>query len=408
MTFQALPRHTVLFLIGDVGEAGCSRLRKTVVVSLVLHLCLLAVIMGAKFFKKTERPLSAVEVSLVTLPPVEAKPEPKVEKAVPHPTPKPVQSAPMPVPPKPVQPPTPQRVPPPVQAAPVAKAAPPAPAPVPAPRLQAPVLAVPQPVPQAAKSPASAPVTNRADVLRDVMKDIELPPNAPQYGDLAPMKPADVKKSAQPKAGGPERSDLDAMLKKLNVPEMAAAQTAPPQEPPKPTVAPTKRASLSEEMTSDLDRELQDLKKLPSLPPVKTTEPVREVKPMFREPQPVASAPPVTASVPRSKPETRLRVAGMPGSNQYLARVQARISSFWTAPPVDISGKVLTVTVRFRLERDGRVGSVVIEQSSGNDYYDMAAQRAVQSAIPLPPFPPDLTDSYFDAHFTFAVGEAAG
>ncbi len=408
MTFQALPRHTVLFLIGDVGEAGCSRLRKTVVVSLVLHLCLLAVIMGAKFFKKTERPLSAVEVSLVTLPPVEAKPEPKVEKAVPHPTPKPVQSAPMPVPPKPVQPPTPQPVPPPVQAAPVAKAAPPAPAPVPAPRLQAPVLAVPQPVPQAAKSPASAPVTNRADVLRDVMKDIELPPNAPQYGDLAPMKPADVKKSAQPKAGGPERSDLDAMLKKLNVPEMAAAQTAPPQEPPKPTVAPSKRASLSEEMTSDLDRELQDLKKLPSLPPVRTTEPVREVKPMFREPQPVASAPPVTASVPRSKPETRLRVAGMPGSNQYLARVQARISSFWTAPPVDISGKVLTVTVRFRLERDGRVGSVVIEQSSGNDYYDMAAQRAVQSAIPLPPFPPDLTDSYFDAHFTFAVGEAAG
>ncbi|MEK6802594.1 MAG: TonB family protein [Nitrospirota bacterium] len=400
MTFQALPRHTALFLIGDVGEAGSRRLRKTVVVSLVLHLCLLSVIMGAKFFKKTERPLSAVEVSLVTLPPVEAKPEPKVEKAVPHPTPKPVQSAPMPVPPKPVQTP----IPPPVQAAPVAKPAPPAPAP----RLQAPVLAAPQPVPQAAKSPSSAPVTNRADVLRDVMKDIELPPNAPQYGDLAPMKPADAKKSAQPKVGGPERSDLDAMLKKLNVPEMAAAQTAPPQEPPKPAVRPTKRASLSEEMNNDLDRELQDLKKLPSLPPVKATEPVREVKPMFREPQPVASAPPVTASVSRSKPETRLRVAGMPGSNQYLARVQARISGFWTAPPVDISGKALTVTVRFRLERDGRVGSVIIEQSSGNDYYDMAAQRAVQSAIPLPPFPPDLTDSYFDAHFTFAVGEAAG
>ena len=408
MTFQALPRHTALFLIGDVGEAGSRRLRKTVVVSLVLHLCLLSVIMGAKFFKKTERPLSAVEVSLVTLPPVEAKPEPKVEKAVPHPTPKPVQSAPMPVPPKPVQTPTPPPIPPPVQAAPVAKSAPPAPAPAPAPRLQAPVLAAPQPVPQASKSPSSAPVTNRADVLRDVMKDIELPPNAPQYGDLAPMKPAEVKKSAQPKVGGPERSDLDAMLKKLNVPEMAAAQTAPPQEPPKPAVTPTKRASLSEEMNNDLDRELQDLKKLPSLPPVKATEPVREVKPMFREPQPVASAPPVTASVPRSKPETRLRVAGMPGSNQYLARVQARISSFWTAPPVDISGKVLTVTVRFRLERDGRVGSVIIEQSSGNDYYDMAAQRAVQSAIPLPPFPPDLTDSYFDAHFTFAVGEAAG
>ena len=296
-----------------------------------------------------------------------------------------------------------------VGAAPAAKAAPaPAPAPIPVPKLQAPVLTAPQPIPQAAKSPSSAPVTNRADVLRDVMKDVELPLNAPKYGDIAPMKPAEVKKSAQPKLGAPERSDLDAMLKKLNVPDMAAPQVAVPQEPPKPNVTPAKRASLSEEMTSDLDRELQDLKKLQAPPPVKTAEPVREVKPMFREPQPPATAPPVTASVARTKPTPMLRVPGMSGSNPYLARVQARISGFWTAPPVDLSGKVLTVTVRFRLERDGRVGSVIIEQSSGNDYYDMAAQRAVQSAIPLPPFPPDLTDSYFDAHFTFAVGEAAG
>ena len=161
-------------------------------------------------------------------------------------------------------------------------------------------------------------------------------------------------------------------------------------------------------MTSDLDRELQDLKKLQAPPPVKVTEPVREVKPMFREPQPTVTAPPVMASIPRTKPIPTLRVPGVSGSNPYLARVQARISGFWTAPPVDITGKALTVTVRFRLERDGRVGSVIIEQSSGNDYYDMAAQRAIQSAIPLPPFPPDLTDSYFDAHFTFAVGEAAG
>ncbi|MBK9997252.1 MAG: TonB C-terminal domain-containing protein [Nitrospira sp.] len=88
--------------------------------------------------------------------------------------------------------------------------------------------------------------------------------------------------------------------------------------------------------------------------------------------------------------------------------VQARISSFWAAPPVDISGKVLTVTVRFRLERDGSIGGVTIEQTSGNAYFDMAAQRAVQSAVPLPRVPSELTDSYFDAHFTFAVGEAAG
>ena len=270
MTFQALPRHTALFLIGDLVEAGGGRLRKTVVISLLLHLCLLSVIMGAKLFKKTERPMSAVEVSLVSLSAIEMKPEPKVEKVekvVPRPTPKPVQSAPIPVPPKPMQAPTP---PPPVQAAPAPK--PITPAPVPAPQLPAPTLTAPQPIPQAAKSPSSAPVTNRSDVLRDVMKDIELPPDAPQYGDLAPMKPAEVKRAAQPKPERtPERSDLDAMLKRLKVPEMAAAPVPVEASPeaPKPTVVPPKRASLSEETTSDLDRELRDLKKLQTLPPVK-------------------------------------------------------------------------------------------------------------------------------------------
>ncbi|MBV6470722.1 TonB family protein [Nitrospirales bacterium NOB] len=420
MTFQTLPRQTSLFLTGDGGDAGESRLRKTVMVSLLLHLCVLTLIMGVKLFKKTERPLSAVEVSLVTLPAVEPKPEPKmekvekmerVEKVVPRPVPRPVQPAPIPVPPKPVQ--TPAPTPPPVQTAPVAKPAPLAPvppAPTPAPRLPVPTLSAPQPISQATHAPATAPVTNRTDVLKDVMKDIELPPNAPQYGDLAPMKPAEAKRAAQAKLErSPDRSELDAMLKRLKVPDLAPAASADlPHEPAKPTVPPPKRASLSEELHSELDRELQDLKKLPPPPPVKVTEPVREVKPMFREPQPVASAPPVTASVTRTKPDTKLRVAGISGSNQYLARVQARISGFWTAPPVDLSGKALTVVVKFRLERDGRVGTVVIEQSSGNEYYDLSAQRAIQSAIPLPPFPPDLTESYFDAHFTFAVGEAAG
>jgi len=426
MTFHTLPRHSSLILMGDFGEVGGSRLRKTVILSLFLHLCLLAVIMGAKLFKKVERPLSAMEVALVSLPTVETKPEPKVEqvekveKTTPRPTPKPVQSAPIPVPPKPVMPPSP-----PVQPAPVVKSAPPAPAPVPpapppavtpahapvpvpVPRLPVPTLTAPQPIPLAAKAPSSAPVTNRTDVLRDVMKDIELPPNAPKYGDLAPTKPAEVKRAVQPKPErAPERSDVDAMLSKLKVPEMASAPADAPKEPPKPAVAPPKRASLSEELNSDLDRELQDLKKLQAPPPVKVSEPVREVKPMFREPQPIASAPPAPAAVTRTKPDTKMKVAGVSGSNPYFARVQARISGFWKPPLVDLPGKAM-VMVRFRLERNGRVGSVVIEQSSGNDYYDRSAQRAVLDANPLPPIPSDLTDPYYDTYFTFSVDEAAG
>lgn len=154
--------------------------------------------------------------------------------------------------------------------------------------------------------------------------------------------------------------------------------------------SPSKRPSLSEQMTSELDRELQDLKKLQP--------------PQFRQPSPSVRAPRAAVNASRSKPIPMLRVPGVSGANPYFARVQARIAGFWTAPPADISGKELSVTVRFRIERDGRIGSVLVEQSSGNELYDMAAQRAVQSAVPFPPFPPDLSDSYFDAHFTFAVG----
>ena len=186
--------------------------------------------MGAKFFKKTERPLSAVEVSLVTLPPVEAKPEPKVErlKAVPKPAPKPVHRLRCPCLPNRYRPDA--DPPPPVQAAPVAKPAPPAPTP---PRFLFPVggarVGGATAGSHAAKSPSSKPVTNRADVLLGCHEGRGLPLNAPKYGDIAPMKPAEVKKSPAAQVGGAGAIDVDAMLKKLNVPDMAAPRVSTPQ-----------------------------------------------------------------------------------------------------------------------------------------------------------------------------------
>ena len=42
----------------------------------------------------------------------------------------------------------------------------------------------------------------------------------------------------------------------------------------------------------------------------KFSDSIREAKPMFREPQPAVIAPPVAASIPRTKPDARLRVVG--------------------------------------------------------------------------------------------------
>ncbi|MBS0171496.1 MAG: TonB C-terminal domain-containing protein [Nitrospira sp.] len=112
--------------------------------------------------------------------------------------------------------------------------------------------------------------------------------------------------------------------------------------------------------------------------------------------------------VNQNKAGAQLQVAGVTGSNPYLRRIQSQIGRFWTAPPVDLSGRAMTVTVAFRLERDGRVNNLKIEKSSGNEYYDIAATRAVQSAVPFPPFPPDMTNPYLDCQYTFGVGEARG
>ncbi|MGD9728982.1 MAG: TonB C-terminal domain-containing protein [Nitrospiraceae bacterium] len=433
MTSQVLSRQHALFLTG--GGRRKDRLRKTLIVSLVLHVCVLALIAGFRF-KKVERPLSAVEVSLVTAPTPEVKPEAPVEKA--KPVAKPVQPAPIAVPPKPVQtpPPSVQTKPAPMQAKPAPAPSPP-PAPSrpsaappsmalqaapsqPAPSLvqpvpPAPTLTVPQPIPQTVKPSPAAPVRSRRDVMEDLLKDIELPPNAPKFGDLSPMKPAESRKPLPAKlehAQEKPQNDLE-FLKKLKVPEMAAAPIEAPKESSRSVPVPPKVPSLSED--KELNRELKEFKPLQAPPTVKLPEPVRETKPMFREP-PVRSAPvqqqspPVSASVPKisKTPVTKMNVPGSSGSNPYLALVQRAINEKWTAPPVDISGAALTVVIRFRLSRNGVISGVAITQQSGNDYYDLAGRRAVLSVDRLPPFPPDIAEKFYDIFYTFAVGEGSG
>ena len=66
--------------------------------------------------------------------------------------------------------------------------------------------------------------------------------------------------------------------------------------------------------------------------------------------------------------------------------------------------RAIWVLVKFRLDKTGQVSGLVVERTSGNEYYDLAALRAVRTAI-LPTFPPEIRNPYFDAHFSFAVGE---
>jgi TonB family protein len=298
-----------------------ARLKRTLVLSLILHVVVLLVAMGLRLPQKGERPLTSLEVSLVSLP----TPVRQTESA------KPVESA---------------------------------------------KVSDPKPVP----APSAAPPMR--EKRRDMLQDLQLPPDAPKFGDLSPA----TKSLAQPQQAA----------KVLDIPRVPDAAQDPAAKIPQ-------RSTVSE----DLNRELEEeLKKIKQFQPAAKLEIPKEVKPSESSVKP---APQQEVKVPAAKtPETTLRISGTAGSNPYWARVQSIISSQWEPPPIDMAGQTYTMIVRFRLQRDGTIKDVVVQQSSGNAYFDMAGQRAVLRPRILPVFPAEMADSYKDVEMVFRVGESVG
>jgi TonB family protein len=82
----------------------------------------------------------------------------------------------------------------------------------------------------------------------------------------------------------------------------------------------------------------------------------------------------------------------------YIERMKTLIGSHWLRP--QISGGVAT-TVYFRIDRDGTIGDVRTETSSGNGTFDRAALRAIMETSPLPPLPFAYNGTFLGVHLTF-------
>ena len=323
------------------------RLKRAVVWSVALHLVVFVVVTWVRLPQHGERPLASIEISLASLPTPPVKTAEPVKAVEPVKTPVKQVETPVPTPP--------------VKAAPVA--------------------------PPVVQREVAAPSKAAQNPMRDLLKGIELPPDAPKFGDYSP---ADKPKKVQEPAV--------ANVPKLKLPDVPVVSEA--KVVTKKPAETKSRPSLTDELNRELDEELNKIKK-PELP--------QESRVAHAESQPTP-APQLEAKAPSVKAvDTTLKVPGMaPGSNVYLAQVRRKISSMWAAPPVDVTAQAYRVVVKFRLHRDGSVSGVAVEQSSGNEYFDLAGKRAVVTANPLPIFPADLTESYFDAHFTFTVGEQNG
>ena len=308
------------------------RLGRTLTVSLALHVVALLVVMGLRLAPHGERPLAAVEVNLVNLP----TPLKTVEQ------------------PRPVEP---------VKRA-EAKSAPAPPVKTSAP----------------AATPVSVPA--RPSVAKDILKDLELPPDAPKFGELTPAKSV-----AQPRAQAPAKILVPDLPRIPDVPEHAMKIPQTPQ-----------RTSISEE----LDRELEEeLKKVKEFKPAAKLDIPKEA--------PIRPAPQQEAAIPQVKaPQTQLKTSGASGTNPFWGRVEAIIKSQWEPPPIDVGGQTYNTVVRFRYYRNGMVKDVAVQQTSGNSYFDDAGKRAILKPRQFPMFPSDMTEAYQDVEMIFRVGESAG
>ena len=166
-------------------------------VSLALHLVGLALVAGIRFAPKVER-LQATQVTLVSLP--QPQPQQEPEAAAPPAEPPP--------PPKPV----------------VSKARPSAP------------IAAKVPVLPSVKDSATMKAADSR--LRDALRGIERPPEAPRLGEYRPA-PRPVPRAAEAKAPEkqPSLSELAKQLEDVQRPQQKTAVASKPKAAPKPVTA---------------------------------------------------------------------------------------------------------------------------------------------------------------------------
>ena len=307
-------------------------LGRTLSISLALHVVALLVMMGIRLAPHGERPLAAVEVTLVNLP----TPVKTIEQ------------------PRPVEP---------------VKRTDARPSPAPAP-----------PVKTAAPAATPVSVPARTSVTKDILKDLELPPDAPKFGELTPAKAV-----AQPRPQAPA---------KVQVPDLPRIPDVMPDQ----AVKTPQRSSISEELNRELEEELKK---------VKEDKPAAKLE--IPKEAPVKPVPQQEAAIPQVKgPQTQLKTSGTSGTNPFWGRVEAIIKSQWEPPPIDVMGQTYSAVIRFRYYRNGTVKDVAIQQTSGNSYFDMAGQRAVLKPRQFPVFPADMTEAYQDVEMVFRVGESVG
>jgi len=174
-----------------------------------------------------------------------------------------------------------------------------------------------------------------------------------------------------------------------------ASLAAAPAAPPAPAVEPQREPPPSEETGIRIEK-----------------RPKAKAEPKRREETPPAVKP-ARPAPPSAAPRVALPYAEMGGGMRgqvaidasnfefayYLQQVRVLIARNWTPQPGLPQGT--RAEVYFRVSRDGSITAPLVERSSGNEFFDQAAQRAVLVTGHLPPLPLGWAGSDLGIHFGF-------
>lgn len=141
-------------------------------------------------------------------------------------------------------------------------------------------------------------------------------------------------------------------------------------------------------------------------------------KPEKAKPAPVAKPEAVPAEKPQAGPAVELPAAGGSAEPSTTAAFGASVSAldadfpfaYWLDQLLSLVGAGWLkpnvadgtfATVFFRVQKNGTLTDVKVEKTSGLAFYDRAATRAVFSANPLPPLPPEFKGDSLGVHLEF-------
>lgn len=196
----------------------------------------------------------------------------------------------------------------------------------------------------------------------------------------------------------------------------AQRPTPAPELPSRPPELPARAAELP----------VRDARVLPppALPPPLPPRESAPPRPSEKELPPITGAvarvspSPVAATAPRREvPQPQM---GRPdGSAQgagpvtvevdfpyawYIQAVHRKISQNWDGQAREGTQPVIV----FEIGRNGQVGRVSVEKTSGNPLYDQVAMRAIQNSTPFPELPADFKAPVIRVHLSFGFAPRQG